>query len=68
MFISLNVIEPPFGIQSIYYYGVLIFIISMSISLARDFVQTNKILERKLDEVEILSQKTLEQELEAKEL
>ncbi len=68
MFTSMDLIEPLFGIQSIYYYGVLIFILSMSISLARDFVQTNKILERKLEEVEQLSQKTLKQELEAKEL
>lgn len=46
------------------YYGMLGFMISMSVFLARHFAQTNLALEARLVEVKELSEKTLQQELE----
>lgn len=68
MLLSLDIISPLFGFYMPFVYGVLIFILSMSISLARDFASTSKNLEKKLVEVKELSERTLTQELEAKEL
>lgn len=56
------------GIGMPFIYGVIIFILSMSIALARDYVTTSKKLKLKLEEVQELSEKTLQQELAAKEL
>jgi len=68
MLMSVGIIEPIYGVVSPYIYGVLIFIFAMSISLARDFAITRKSLEKKLNEVKELSERTLKQELAAKEL
>lgn len=68
MLLSIGIIDPFFGFYSPYIYGVIFFIFAMSISLARDFAITRKNLEKKLQEVKELSEKTLKQELAAKEL
>jgi serine phosphatase RsbU (regulator of sigma subunit) len=68
MFLSFGWVPPIFGIYVVYFYGVLGFIVSMSILLARDFAVTNKYLELQLENVQQLSDKTLKQELEKKEL
>jgi len=68
MLLSLNVVEPVLNSRIPFIYGVVLFILSMSISLAYDYVANSKRLKKKLAEVEELSQKTLQQELEAKEL
>lgn len=47
------------------FFGLLA---SMSLYLSRNFAQTNKTLERKLIEVQALSEKTLAQERQAKEM
>ncbi len=65
---SFDIVPPIFGITALYVYGVLGFIVSMSASLARDFFVTNKRLEKQLATVKELSEKTLKQELAAKEL
>jgi len=50
-----------------YVYGLHVLSISMSIDLSRSFARTRKDLEKKLVQVEDLSQKTLEQERRSKE-
>ncbi|UCC81076.1 MAG: beta galactosidase jelly roll domain-containing protein [Candidatus Zixiibacteriota bacterium] len=50
-----------------YLYGILLFLIFMSIYLARNFARTKKDLELQLNHVKELSEKTLEQEREAKQ-
>ncbi len=67
MVIALQIIENPiFGINDPFIYGILIFLLSMSISLSRDFAVTNKNLRRKLIEVKELSDKNIQQEIERK--
>lgn len=68
MLLSLGVLDAIFNIYIPFVYGVVVFILSMSIALARDYATTSKNLEKKLIEVKKLSEKTLQQELEAKEL
>jgi serine phosphatase RsbU (regulator of sigma subunit) len=68
MFLSFGWVPPVFGIYVVYFYGVLGFIISMSILLARDFAVTNRNLELQFENVKELSDKTLKQELERNEL
>ncbi len=68
MFLSLGIVGPLFGSYNIFLFGVLIFLFSMSLALAKEFVRTRKNLEEQLVQVKELSQKTLEQELTAKEL
>jgi serine phosphatase RsbU (regulator of sigma subunit) len=68
MILSFQWMEPIFGIGLPYIYGVFVFLLSMSLSLARDTAITNKNLEKQLLNVKALSEKTLEQELLAKEL
>ena len=68
MILSFQWLEPIFGIGLPYVYGVFIFLLSMSLSLARDTAVTNKKLEKQLLNVKELSEKTLKQELLAKEL
>jgi serine phosphatase RsbU (regulator of sigma subunit) len=46
------------------FYALILFAISMSIFLSRTFAWTNKDLEKQLEQVKILSEKTLQQELE----
>lgn len=65
---SFGIIANILGMGSLYLYGVLGFIISMSFLLARDFVVTGRNLEIQLKNVEELSRKNLISELEAKEL
>ncbi|UCE67085.1 MAG: hypothetical protein JSU85_03475 [Candidatus Zixiibacteriota bacterium] len=50
-----------------YLYGILLFLIFMSIYLARNFARAKKDLELQLDHVKELSEKNLEQEREAKQ-
>ncbi len=68
MILTFGWFEPLFGIYIPYIYGVFVFLISMSLSLARDTAVTNKKLEKQLLNVKELSDKTLKQELLAKEL
>jgi serine phosphatase RsbU (regulator of sigma subunit) len=68
MMLSFGWVPQIFGIGLPYIYGVLIFLITMSMSLARDTAVTNRNLEKQLLNVKELSEKTLRQELEAKEL
>lgn len=68
MLISLNIFEPIAGIRIPFIYGVILFILAMSISLAYDYVKTSKNLKKKLKEIKELSEKTLQQELAAKEM
>lgn len=66
MFIALGLVPSISGFYPIYFIGVVIFIISMSVALAYDFVQTNKRLAAKLIEVQELTDKTIKQELDKK--
>jgi serine phosphatase RsbU (regulator of sigma subunit) len=50
------------GINQIYVYGMIGFIISMSLYLSYNFAYINKDLEWQLDKVKVLSKKTIEQE------
>lgn len=68
MLLSLGVVGSILGIYMPFIYGVVVFVVAMSIALARDYATTSKNLEKKLVEVKELSDKTLKQELEAKEL
>ncbi|MGE5499491.1 MAG: SpoIIE family protein phosphatase [Syntrophothermus sp.] len=65
--IDLGFIEPLLGINIATEYGMLLLILANSISLSLDFAKTNRDLEKKLKEVKILSQKTIEQERQARE-
>ncbi|MDP4190490.1 MAG: SpoIIE family protein phosphatase [Bacteroidota bacterium] len=51
-----------FGVNQIYVYGMIGFIISMSLYLSYNFAYINKDLEWQLDKVKVLSRKTIEQE------
>ncbi len=68
MIMSFDLVGPLFGTYNVFLYGVLVFLLSMSIALAKEFVENRLSLEKQLVQVKELSQKTLEQELEAKEL
>ncbi|MCO6474317.1 MAG: SpoIIE family protein phosphatase [Melioribacteraceae bacterium] len=68
MILSFDLVGPLFGTYNVFLYGVLVFLLSMSIALAKEFVENKLSLEKQLVQVRELSQKTLEQELEAKEL
>jgi serine phosphatase RsbU (regulator of sigma subunit) len=60
--ISTDLIEPLGGFHYVYFMGVVVFVISMSLSLARDYAFTSYNLKKKLMEVKELSAKTIEQE------
>ncbi len=66
--LSFGLVVPIFGIYSVFLYGILFFILFMSIGLAKEFVDNKKKLEIQLHQVKELSEKTLQQELAAKEL
>lgn len=68
MLLSFAIVGPILGSYNIFLFGVLAFLLSMSIALAKEFVKTRKDLEQQLIQVKELSQKTLEQELASKEL
>lgn len=66
MLMSLDIVGAIAGFRAPYIWGVLIFIISMSISLARDYALTSKNLEYQLAHVKELTEKTMQQELNQK--
>ena len=66
--LSFGIVGPLLGSYNIFLFGVLIFLLSMSIGLAKEFVDNQKNLEMQLSQVKQLSAKTLQQELNAKEL
>jgi serine phosphatase RsbU (regulator of sigma subunit) len=57
-----NILDFP-----IYFIGLLILIISMSIHLSQDFARINKELEREIETVKELSKQKIEQEIKSKE-
>lgn len=50
------------------YYAVLLLGFSMSVFLSKNFAETNKNLEKQLEQVKLLSEKTLQQEIEKAKL
>jgi serine phosphatase RsbU (regulator of sigma subunit) len=66
--LSFGIIGPLFGTNNVFLFGVLIFLLSMSVGLAKEFVDNQNDLEKQLSQVKKLSAKTLKQELVAKEL
>jgi serine phosphatase RsbU (regulator of sigma subunit) len=68
MAMSFGWVGPILGANLPYIYGVFFFLISMSLSLARDSALISRSLEKQLKNVKQLSDKTLQQELEAKEM
>ncbi|REJ83864.1 MAG: hypothetical protein DWQ36_19510 [Acidobacteria bacterium] len=68
LLLTFGVLPSPFGeIAPVPYLGVLGLTLSMSVYLAKSFADTNRDLEARLVEVQELSRRNLEQELEAKE-
>jgi serine phosphatase RsbU (regulator of sigma subunit) len=65
--IGLGYVEPLGGIRVVYVYGILVLSITVSIDLSRSYAKTNRDLENQLVQVQNLSQKTIEQERQAKE-
>ena len=66
--LSFGIVGPLLGSYNIFLFGILIFLLSMSVGLAKEFVDNQKNLEKQLFQVKHLSAKTLEQQLIAKEL
>ena len=64
---QINIIGTSEGFRFPYLFGVFIFIVSMSVYLARDFAKINVDLSRQLVQVRELSEKTIRQERQAKE-
>lgn len=64
--IGLEVVEPIGGLGVVYVYGILALSISVSLDLSRIYAKTNRDLENQLIQVKELSQKTIEQERQAK--
>lgn len=67
IFSSLRLINPIFEQQNIYLYGMMTFLVSMSIILARNSARTKNILRTQVVQVRELSNRALEQERFAKE-
>ena len=67
MLMAFNFVGPIFGFRAVWLSGVLVFIESMSIVLARDFVVISKNLANRLAEVERLSRLNLEHEQRVRE-
>jgi serine phosphatase RsbU (regulator of sigma subunit) len=66
--ISVQVIQQPlFGIYLVYIYGIMFLAITVSINLSKRVADTNKDLEKQLEQVKELSEKTIEQERKAKD-
>ena len=59
--------KPLFGIYLVYVYGLVFLAITVSINLAKRMSDTHKILEKQLEQVKELSQRTIEQERKAKD-
>ena len=71
IFISLGVFEdflPSFMVFPRPFYAMLVLMVSMSFFLARNVARINRNLEKQLEQVKTLSEKTLRQELERAEL
>jgi hypothetical protein len=68
LLIDFSFIVPLFNIQQVFVYGMLGLAVSMSIFLAYNFAFVNKNLELQLNNVKLLSDKTLEQERIANKL
>lgn len=60
-------LDPPLPLFPIAYYGVAVLLLSVSVYLAFQVSRMAVVLRERLEKVEELSQKTLEQELQAKE-
>ncbi|MCP4566267.1 MAG: hypothetical protein GY841_01665 [FCB group bacterium] len=67
MLMELGVISQKSWIHQPYMFGILVMLVSLSIYLARDFARQSLELKVKLNEVRDLSEKTLNQERQAKE-
>jgi hypothetical protein len=61
-------VEPPFAIFPAAYYGVAGLLVSVSVYLSFHFARLGRTLRERLQQVEELSARSLQQELEAKEL
>lgn len=59
--------NPLFGIYLVYVYGIVFLAITVSVNLSKKVSDTNKDLEKQLEQVKELSQKTIEQERKGKE-
>lgn len=59
--------QPLLGIRVVYVYGIILLALTVSLNLAKKFSDTTKNLTLKLEQVKVLSQKTIEQERKAKE-
>jgi serine phosphatase RsbU (regulator of sigma subunit) len=68
MLLNAGLVEPPFSIFPVAYYGVASLLLSASLFIAFVFARLGRVLEERLVQVEELSRRTLAQELEAKEL
>lgn len=67
--VNLNTIQPyeMLSIEAASVISIVALLLTMSVSLSRNFAETNRRLEFKLNEVKVLSEKTLEQERIQKE-
>lgn len=67
--VSMNLVTPAslVSVESSSVVGIVALLLTMSVSLSRNFAETNRRLETKLEEIEILNRKTLEQERIQKE-
>ncbi|MFZ0390037.1 MAG: SpoIIE family protein phosphatase [Calditrichia bacterium] len=68
MAIALEILPVIFGLDRIYIFGVLAFIISMSLALAKNFAENRRRLQIQLEEVKRLNEVALEQERKAHRL
>ena len=67
MLLNAGLLEAPFSIFPVAYYGVASLLLSASLFIAFVFARLARTLEERLVQVEELSRRTLAQELEAKE-
>ena len=67
MLLNAGLLQAPFSIFPVAYYGVASLLLSASLFIAFVFARLAKTLEERLVQVEELSRRTLAQELDAKE-
>jgi serine phosphatase RsbU (regulator of sigma subunit) len=67
MLLNAGLLEPPLELFPVAYYGVAALLLSVSLFISFVFARLGRTLEERLVQVEELSRRTLEQELEAKE-
>jgi serine phosphatase RsbU (regulator of sigma subunit) len=67
MLLNAGLLDPPFSIFPVAYYGVASLLLSASLFIAFVFARLARTLEERLVQVEELSRRTLAQELDAKE-